>query len=107
MATKERFSNKKFCAAWNKHGPQSIEWNEFVTKMRKAAGNPHYSEDEIRRRIGEYEKVCKGKTSLPYYPKKRRASALVFFQENAVPKKETSEQREKRLKAEAKQKKSA
>ena len=107
MATSKRFSNKKFCAAWNKHGPQSIEWNEFVTKMRKAAGNNNYTEDEIRRRIGEYEKACKGKATLPYYPKKRRASALVFFQENAAAKKETKEQREKRLKAEAKEKKSA
>ena len=102
MATSKRFSNKKFCAAWNKHGPQSIEWLEFVGKMRKAAGNPNYSEDEIRRRIGEYEKDCKNKTKLPYYPKKRRASALVFFQENVVNKKETSEERKERLEAEAK-----
>ena len=101
MATKERFSNKKFCEAWNTHGPQSTEWSDFVAKMRKAAGNPKYSEDELRRRLNKYAVQLKGKAKVPYYPKERAPSALVYFKANPANDKETKEEREHRIKEEA------
>ena len=82
MATKERFSTHKFCAAWAKHGPTTSTWDEFVGKMRQEARDPNYQEDEIQRRLTKYRKDLKGKYKAPKYPKPRTPSALAFFQKN-------------------------
>jgi len=82
MATKKRFSTHKFCAAWQKHGPTSSVWDEFVEKMRTAAGDEEYPEDEIERRLNLYKDQNKGKNKVPKYPAPRTPSSVAYFSRN-------------------------
>jgi len=76
---KKRFSTHQFCKAWKTHGPTTGTWDEFVGKMRLAAGDDKYPESEIERRLNLYCGQLKGKVRAPKYPKPRTPSALAFF----------------------------
>ena len=76
-AKQKRFGTKAFCEAWATHGAKSKNWDEFVGKMRTAAGDPAYPEMRIAERIeGFTADLRRHGFKPPKYPKKRVPAAV-------------------------------
>ena len=72
-----RFGTRAFCAAWQTHGEKAKNWDEFVSLMRGAAGDPDYPEARIKSRIEGFVKdLKKAGYVVPRYPKERKSAAV-------------------------------